>query len=98
MTDLNADEVLRIIQDEKLTAITNWYGRTGRGELSAWIDRDGDDWLVWQTDERESVFHDPIRYTSEPEALAFFLQLARSFQASDAEYARSIAERRKRMS
>lgn len=98
MTDLDADEALRIIQGEGLALTANWYGLTGRGELSAWIDRDGDDWLVWQTDERASVFHDPIRYTSEPEALAFFLQLARSFQASDAEYARSIAERRKRMS
>lgn len=92
MTDLDADEVLRIILDEKLVRYANWYGHTGRAEISAWIDREGDEWLVWQTDERGGRMHDPIRYTSEAEALDFFLQMARYFRRREFERAREMRD------
>lgn len=82
-TSLTADEVQRIIQEEKLTATANWYGRTGRSERSAWIDRDGDDWIVWDTDERGARFYGPSRFASETEALDQLLRMARAHKAAD---------------
>ncbi|OAN42093.1 hypothetical protein [Microbacterium sp. H83] len=83
MTGLSADEAQRIIADEKLTATANWFGRTGRRQSSAWIDRDGDEWAVWETDERGEVFHAPLRFRSESEALDLFLRIARRYHAGD---------------
>lgn len=83
MNDLTADQAQRIIQDEKLTATANWFRHTGRRERSAWIDRDGDEWIVWDTDERGEMFYGPSRFTSEDEALEQFLRMARAHKAAD---------------
>ncbi|MET4541854.1 hypothetical protein ABIE37_003656 [Arthrobacter bambusae] len=59
-------------------ATANWFGRTGRAELSAWIDRDGTGWRVWDTDERAGIMDFSIlRTESETEALGSFLRRAR---------------------
>lgn len=92
-TSLTAGEAQRIIQEEKLTATANWYGRTGRSERSAWIDRDGDDWIVWDTDERGARFYGPSRFASEPEALDQFLRMARAHKAADSHAVRRIEGR-----
>lgn len=83
MTDLTAADAQRMIQDEQLTATANWFGRTGRPQSAAWIDRDGDAWLVWETDERGEIFHDPLRFASEAEALDLFLKIARRYKAGN---------------
>lgn len=90
MTELTSDDVQRIIADEKLTATANWFGPTGRPQSSAWIDRDGDAWIVWETDERGGRFHDPVRFDSESEALDFFLRIARRYRASDSHAVRRL--------
>lgn len=83
MTDLTAVGVRRVIDDEKLTATANWFGPTGRPQSSAWIDRDGEEWIVWETDERGGRFHDPVRFHSEVEAVDLFLRIARRYRAAD---------------
>ncbi|MFJ4997868.1 hypothetical protein ACIP5T_06925 [Microbacterium sp. NPDC088619] len=90
MTELTPDEVKRIIAAETLTATANWFGRTGRRESSAWIDSDGDGWLVWETDERGGIFHDPLRFASEAEALDLFLKIARRYRAGDSSATRRL--------
>lgn len=92
MTELTADDVQRIIQEEKLTATANWFGRTGRPQSAAWIDRSGEDWIVWETDERGGVFHDPLHFRSEAEALDLFLRIARRYRASDSTAVRRSGE------
>ncbi|MEV8251842.1 hypothetical protein AB0O87_13080 [Microbacterium sp. NPDC076768] len=89
MSDLTADEVQRIIKDEWLTATANWYGPTGRSDRSAWIDRDGDEWVVWEADER-AVHYNFSRYGSEAEALDHFLKLARGYKRGDSTAVRRI--------
>ena len=78
MTELTADEVQRIIKDEYLTVTANWFGPTGRPQSSAWIDRIGDEWMVWRTDEREGRYLPEFRFHSESEALDLFLRFARA--------------------
>lgn len=90
MTDLTAAQVQQIIQDEFLTATANWYGPTGRPESSAWIDCDGDEWVVWDTDERGSRLDFDFRFRSEAEALSLFLQIARAHLAADTTAVRRI--------
>lgn len=92
MTNLTAAAVQRIIQDEKLTATANWFGRTGRSESSAWIDRDGEGWVVWDTDERGSRFHEPSYFRSEAEALDLFLRIARRHLRGDSQAVRRIGD------
>lgn len=92
-TSLTADEAQRIVQEGKLTATANWYGRTGHRERSAWIDRDGDDWIVWDTDERGDRLYGPSRFASETEALDRFLRMARAHKAADAHAVRRIEGR-----
>ncbi|MEV8251845.1 hypothetical protein AB0O87_13095 [Microbacterium sp. NPDC076768] len=89
MSDLTAAEVQRIIKDEWLTATANWYGPTGRSDRSAWIDRDGDEWVVWEADER-AVHYNFRRYRSEAEALGTFLGLARGYKRGDSTAVRRI--------
>lgn len=90
MTELTADDVQRIIHDEKLTATANWFGPTGRPQSSAWIDRVGDEWVVWETDERAVRLDVDFRFRSEAEALDLFLRFARSHQAADSHAVRRI--------
>ncbi|MEV8175129.1 hypothetical protein [Microbacterium sp. NPDC079176] len=92
MTNLTAADAQRIIQDEQLTATANWFGRTGRRERSAWIDHDGDEWIVWDTDERGDRFFGPSRFSSEAEALDQFLRMARSHKAADSTAVRRIGD------
>lgn len=92
MTELTADDVQRIIEDEKLSATANWFGRTGRRERSAWIDRSGDEWIVWETDERGERFDVDFRFRSEAEALDLFLRMARSHRAADSQATRRMGE------
>lgn len=92
MSDLTSDDVQRIIQEEKLTATANWFGRTGRRERSAWIDRDGDEWIVWDTDERGDRFYGPSRFPSEAGALDQFLRMARSHKDADSTASRRIGD------
>ncbi|WP_314422358.1 hypothetical protein [uncultured Microbacterium sp.] len=92
MTDLTADDAQRIIRDEQLTATANWFGRTGRRQSAAWIDRDGDGWIVWETDERGDTFHDPLHFSSEAEALDLFLKIARRYRAGNSQAVRRIGD------
>lgn len=65
-------------------ATANWFGRTGRAERSAWIDRDGTGWRVWDTDERAGIMDFSIlRTESETEALGSFLRRARYHSDQD---------------
>ena len=88
MTKLTAEEVERIIKDENLTATANWFGPTGRPQSSAWIDRIGDEWVVWETDERAGRYLPESRFRSESEALDLFLRMARRHKASDSQAVR----------
>jgi hypothetical protein len=92
MTDLTADDVQRIIKDEQLSATANWFGRTGRPQSSAWIDRIGDEWVVWETDERAVRLDMDFRFRSEAEALDLFLRMARSHRAADSQAVRRIGD------
>jgi hypothetical protein len=57
--------------------IANWFGNTGRRARSAWIDRDGSGWRVWDTDERADIMENTVLHTeSESEALDDFLRRA----------------------
>lgn len=89
MTDLTAAQVQQILKDEFLTATANWYGPTGRPDRAAWIDRDGDGWVVWETDERAGRY-DPEPFHTEAEALDRFLRIARARKRSDTTAVRRI--------
>ncbi|KUM35586.1 hypothetical protein AR689_16410 [Arthrobacter sp. EpRS71] len=70
-------------------ATANWFGRTGRPERSAWIDRDGTGWRVWDTDERAGIMDFTIvRTESETEALQSFLRRAQHHLKQDGEAVR----------
>ncbi len=84
MAALTAEGAQHLIREERLTATANWFGRTGRTQSAAWIDRDGEDWIVWETDERGGRFHAPLRFRSEAEALDLFIRIARRYRTSDA--------------
>lgn len=85
MTLLTRDSVAEILKQEGLNA-ANFFGRTGRAHLSAWIKQEGDTWLVWNTDERADVMDITVtHWNSEQAALENFLARARSFKASDAQ-------------
>ena len=88
MSDLTGAQAQRIIRDEKLTATANWFGPTGRPQSSAWIEREGEEWIVWEADERGERFHAPLRFRSEAEALDLFIRIARRYRASDSRASR----------
>ena len=73
-------------------ATANWFGRTGRAERSAWIEREGTGWRVWETDERAGIMdHCILRTESETEALDSFLRRARRHLKADGTAVRRIS-------
>ncbi len=88
--DLTVDRIGAYLAVRPMTT-ANWFGPTGRPELSTWIDRDGSVWRVWDTDEKgvEMDFM-TLRTEAEAEALDAFLRRAESHRKAALQTVRSF--------
>lgn len=87
------EEVLATLQEERLTN-WSWFGTGHPDADEAGIRRDGDRWLVYNTDERAAQAYQR-RFDDESAALLDFLELARAntrYFAASAERMRWKAE------